>query len=310
MCGMSILLGNKPRFHTVKEGKATGRLFVLIGGFGQPIESWRTFCQALNDEDQVITLSRRLLENNLWTILPVSWAPTIIQKWVMAGYLHNLLSNPNCPRKVTLVAHSAGGLLADYLAGEFPNRVGAVILLNSYPVGQRGALLTNGTFWREGGLRAVPTAVLALLMFWRGMKPNKAVSNSLFASNQLSEEENRANHEALVPDSVGQFLGMTLWLKGTRMLALRRKGHKIPTSVIYSHIDPIFRPEDQRAMARRLDARLFSWHERTPHCWWLNNEPEVLEHNLNILRQALYPELATVADTESADIHVQEYTLH
>lgn len=304
-----LLLVSSPTWRCLQEGAGDGRLFILIGGFGQPVSAWKTFCQALNPGDAVYVLTRRHLENRLWTILPVSLVPFFVQKWVLLSHIA-IIKWRRWP-KFTLVAHSAGGLLADKVAEYFANRVEAVHLLNSYPLGQRGALLSSKTFWRDGGLRTVPNAIMACILFWRGLRPSKSVSNSLFASNQLDQVELRAYHASLVPDSVLQFLAMVLWAKGTGLLRLRQRGNTIPVSITYSAIDPIFKPEDQGVMAERLDAHLSAFHPNTPHCWWLNNEPEVLEHNLAVLRAAIYPERHSVqVDTTTRDGHDESVTLH
>lgn len=283
------LQGARPTWKILKKGSQDGRIFVLIGGFGQPAESWQTFCQALRPEDRAMVLTRRHRENRSWTVVPVSWAPLWVQKWVMARHIRRIPGLGD--HKITLVAHSVGALLADYVAHRLPNQVEAVCLLNPYPLGQRGALLSRWTFWRQGGLHSLPMSLLATIMFWRGFRPTMGVTSRLFANDQLSLLKLRVYHMSLVPDSVLQFLAMVLWATGTGLLRIRQKNWNGHISVIYAEADPIFRADDIRVTGFRLGARTRRFHLATPHCWWLNDATEVLTYNLHVLRLSLYPEL-------------------
>ncbi len=144
------------------------------------------------------------------------------------------------------------------------------------------------TFWKKGGLLAVPFVLLTLLGISRGLSPPRRSVQGLF-SGEINPDRFDDYFWSLVPDSALVFLQLTFWYNGIKEWKEVRSHWRGKNMIIGSVADTII---NNQAVMRMIQsdptpqAHLYWFSPGTPHCYWLGHGM-MLDNNLARLREII-----------------------
>ena len=256
----------------VRFGKANKRIFVLVGGYAQPVGSWYRFIKdVMSPNDTIIVISRGNDAGNhpgytSYTTLGSQIAEVgQIFDWV----LHNLLK-PN--QKVDLIGHSAGALFCRQLTLLFPKNIRDVFQIAPLPE-NRWSIIKNASFWQNGGFSALTSTIRGLFIeSGEGVLIPYKPAKTLFSSPLTEPSVFASYYGTLLRDSVIAFFQMALTYSGGELIKAKSKGWEGNNTVFYCSGDAIMNFVDSRAMTINGQGQLVILPQITPHCFTLSPE--------------------------------------
>ena len=265
----------------VRHGKSV-RAFVFIAGFNQSAESWLEMVNQISREHTIAVLIRRQEDKqaNHW----LGWMSLGSQQKEVLSKLLYLKRHDLANKKLTLVGHSVGALLARHCLVSEPirNCTERLVQINPVPLTWWGFTF-NIKLWLFGGLLTIPSAILALLCLTRGFSPPKVAVSGLFARGVSANL--REYYQSLVPDSTLVFLQLVIWYNGTKEWKMVRRAWTCPSYVVLTPEDPVIghlaATDIWESDPVPMSAHLTWLQPNTPHCFWLGSEEE---KNINMAR--------------------------
>lgn len=273
----------------LQTGNGHGRTHLCFAGYGQSAGAFQYLIdqKAFSSHDQVLYIPRRANELSTTEFYPISWITLGKQISETIRIIKELMEAGDVPKEFSVIGHSAGAVMAQAVAAHFPGHVNAVTLLCP-PPHQRFSLLRNWTFWKNGGLRALFPAFVALFLPWRGFTPNAKIVRGLFTGPRIGRETLLLFKSELVAESTLTFLGLLFTYRGKYLALAKNRGYRATVSYIICPSDAIFKAEEQKFSAlMQPTGQVFELSEDTPHCFWLESHPAKFNHNIEVIRQAL-----------------------
>lgn len=238
---------------------ADGGLFYELAGTGEPVlfiqgvgvtgEGWRLQVEALSRDHQTLLFDNRGIgRSRPWS------GPISIE--AMAADAKALMDAAGW-ESAHVIGHSMGGVIAQQLALDAPNRVRSLSLLCTFPRGKDAARVTPWVLWMS----------LRTRIGTRRMR-RAAFLEMLFTPDDLQQTDTNAL-AARVGGLVGRDLADSppVLLKQVHALARHDVSHRlselraIPTLVISAEHDPIAKPRYGRQLAQLIPGAI---HEEVP----------------------------------------------
>lgn len=292
-CGLVVIgvatmvFGSKERNLEIRKGDSGSATIIFITGFGQPSSTWEwLFSRAIRETDTVITIDRRRLLETMEFPWFIGWVPIWYQRWEITSTFRHLIRKGLVDKEVIVVTHSVGAMLGRHLTREFPNYVKRLVQLCPVPE-KWGALLFNGEFWMQGGLRSIGNAVKAFALPKLGLTTPIKATRGLFSPDDIDDASLEVYQKSLERDSTTVFLSLVLWyhLSGTRELdEAYAKGWLGDTTYVVAKRDRIFKAVDI-IESRYKPSRVY--HIESAHCFFLDNSAHARE-NSRIIGEAIY----------------------
>jgi len=235
------------------------RLFFLISGYNQSAMTWEKFQESviLHEDDGVAIICRREYSPRRYVGL-TSLADQINE--VEAAILWLMQQPGFANTKPFLIGHSVGGLIAREIVARNTDMFEGLMQIAPVPT-QRFALLTNWSFWRNGGFIAAFMALWGIVN-GRGFVPPPYAVQGLYTG-AIPEEMLDQYMRKLIPDSVRVFIELLFFYDG-REAWDKVTTHMHGTNVILVAPNDTIIPE--RALKEMGAKYLFYLSPGTPHC--------------------------------------------
>ncbi len=235
------------------------RLFFLIGGYNQSAMTWEKFQGSviLHEDDGVAIICRREYSPRRYVGL-TSLREQIDE--VEAAILWMMQQPGFANAKPFLIGHSVGGLIAREIVARNIDKFEGLMQIAPVPA-QRFALLTNWSFWRNGGFLAALTAVWGIVN-GRGFVPPAYAVEGLYTGT-IPEEILERYMRILIPDSVRVFIELLFFYDGAEAWE-KVTTHMQGTNVILVAPNDATIPE--RALKQMGPKYVFYLARGTPHC--------------------------------------------
>lgn len=261
----------------IRTGTPDGRTFLFIAGYLQPSNCWSGLIQQVwrkNPRDTLIVLSRRGEDARrtpkLTGILPLSWQRAEVRSAVM-----HLERRGHLVPGTTLVGHSLGALLGRHLVETFPQLFARIVQIAPTP-DTRWTLLLSASFWKNGGLLALPSAIKGFFAPWRGVRMKKEPLRTLFAGKRIAADNLSAYEKRQVPDSALLFTELLTTYRGYELIRAHRHGWD--GEVVYAVCpgDAVTAAETTMGIAAEhenagMNVKTITLAYETPHAWFASD---------------------------------------